>query len=196
MLLAYWAISFLIDFSTAGGIRPETLVMISWSSSRGREGSLRVFIRRSTHSFSYNTHTHKQIIMSIHTKPTLWYLMKYRLFSPAEKKYMAWQWYVSLSSNNETYSHYYYEQFLNNITSVYYIFFSTYLMVFYHQYQQSLVHLSFQYLFIAVNIFNEWKYSTYLSTFGTKTLNHAAFKAMVLNQGPGPQQNSNQNNLL
>lgn len=52
MLLAYWAISFLIDFSTLRGIRPETLVMISCNSRRGREGSLRVFINRSTQSFT------------------------------------------------------------------------------------------------------------------------------------------------
>ncbi|TNN86770.1 hypothetical protein EYF80_002953 [Liparis tanakae] len=29
MLLAYCAISFLMDFSTAGGMRPDTLVMMS-----------------------------------------------------------------------------------------------------------------------------------------------------------------------
>src|SRR4029434_3648430 len=62
MWLAYWAISFLMDFSTAGGMRPETLVMMSCSSSRGSEGSLSVFFSRSTHSLSCETtHTHTHI---------------------------------------------------------------------------------------------------------------------------------------
>lgn len=52
MLLAYWAMTFRISFSTPGGIRPATLVMISWSSNSGREGSLNVFIRVATHCFS------------------------------------------------------------------------------------------------------------------------------------------------
>lgn len=57
MLLAYWAISFLMDFSTLGGIRPETLVMMSWSSSRGKDGSLSVFISRSTQPFTWRETT-------------------------------------------------------------------------------------------------------------------------------------------
>lgn len=52
MLLAYCAITFRMDFSTASGILPEMLVMISCSSSRGRAGSRRVFISCATHSFT------------------------------------------------------------------------------------------------------------------------------------------------
>lgn len=54
MLLAYWAMTFRMSFSTLCGMRPATLVMISWSSSSGSEGSLRVFIRVSTHFLSCN----------------------------------------------------------------------------------------------------------------------------------------------
>lgn len=50
MLLAYCAITFLMDFSTDSGILPEILVMISCSSSRGRAGSRKVFISCDTHS--------------------------------------------------------------------------------------------------------------------------------------------------
>lgn len=52
MLLAYCAITFRMDFSTASGILPEMLVMISCSSSSGRAGSRRVFISCATHSFT------------------------------------------------------------------------------------------------------------------------------------------------
>lgn len=55
MLLAYWAISFLMAFSTAGGMRPDTLVMMSWSSNSGSDGSRIVFINLSTHSFNWDT---------------------------------------------------------------------------------------------------------------------------------------------
>lgn len=61
MLLAYWAMTFRISFSTPGGIRPATLVMISWSSNSGREGSLNVFIRVATHCFSCG-HEHAHIV--------------------------------------------------------------------------------------------------------------------------------------
>lgn len=53
MLLAYWAMTLRISFSTLGVIRPATLVMISCSSNSGSEGSLSVFIKVATHSFSY-----------------------------------------------------------------------------------------------------------------------------------------------
>lgn len=53
-MLAYWAMTLRMSFSTLGGMRPATLVMISWSSSRGSEGSLKVFIRVSTHFLSCN----------------------------------------------------------------------------------------------------------------------------------------------
>lgn len=52
MLLAYWAMTLRTVFSTPGGMRPAMLVIISWSSNSGREGSLRVFIRVATHCFS------------------------------------------------------------------------------------------------------------------------------------------------
>lgn len=52
MLLAYWAMTLRILFSTLGGMRPDTLVMISCSSNSGSEGSLKVFIRVATHCFS------------------------------------------------------------------------------------------------------------------------------------------------
>lgn len=54
MLLAYCAMTFRIAFSTVTGIRPATLVMISCSSRRGRDGSRRVFISVSIHFFSCN----------------------------------------------------------------------------------------------------------------------------------------------
>lgn len=52
MLLAYCAMTFRIAFSTVTGKRPATLVIISCSSRRGRDGSRSVFISVSTHFFS------------------------------------------------------------------------------------------------------------------------------------------------
>ncbi len=54
MLLAYCAMTFRMAFSTVTGIRPATLVIISCSSRRGRDGSRRVFISVSSHFFSCN----------------------------------------------------------------------------------------------------------------------------------------------
>lgn len=52
MLLAYWAITLRTDFSTEAGMRPDTLVMISCSSSSGSDGCRRVTMSFCTHSFS------------------------------------------------------------------------------------------------------------------------------------------------
>ena len=52
-MLAYWAMTLRTAFSTAGGTRPATLVMMSCSSSSGSEGSLSVFIRVETHCFTW-----------------------------------------------------------------------------------------------------------------------------------------------
>ncbi len=46
--------TFRMAFSTVTGIRPATLVIISCSSRRGRDGSRRVFISVSSHFFSCN----------------------------------------------------------------------------------------------------------------------------------------------
>lgn len=53
MLLAYWAITLRTDFSTGAGMRPDTLVMISCSSSSGSDGCRRVIMSFCTHSFSF-----------------------------------------------------------------------------------------------------------------------------------------------
>ena len=52
MLLAYWAITLRTAFSTGAGMRPDTLVMISCSSSSGSDGCRRVLSSFCTQSFS------------------------------------------------------------------------------------------------------------------------------------------------
>lgn len=59
ILLAYWAITLRTAFSTGTGMRPATLVMISCSSSRGREGCRRVIMSFWTQSFSCRRQPHQ-----------------------------------------------------------------------------------------------------------------------------------------